>query len=238
MASGQCGGRPGSGGTGNPALDLYTTNCASCHGADARGVDMKPDIHCSRAIHDVVRSGRTGGPVGDMPAFPNLTDADIATLQGYLDGLCPSPTGTDLYASNCASCHGTDAGGTPRAPTARCATRVVDALTVGRAAAMPAFAAFTSDDVTHVQQYLDQLCTASGATGADLYAANCSTCHGSTGGGGQNAFGEHGPDIRCYDPAAFFEAIQFGQEAMPPFPALDADRTAKIILWVRAPCGG
>jgi mono/diheme cytochrome c family protein len=131
---------------------------------------MKPDIHCSRVIRDVVRSGRTGGPAGDMPALPNLTDADIATLQGYLDSLCPSPTAADLYASNCASCHGADGGGTPRAPTARCATRVFDALTVGRAAAMPAFAAFTSDDATHVQQYLDQLCTASGVTGADLSA--------------------------------------------------------------------
>jgi mono/diheme cytochrome c family protein len=234
VASGRCGGSSGDG-TGNP---LYTANCASCHGPDAHGVDMKPDIHCSRAIHDIVRSGLTGGPAGDMPAFPNLTDTDIATLQAYLDGLCPSPTGADLYVSNCVSCHGADGGGTARAPTARCATRVADALAVGRAAAMPAFTAFTSDDVTHVQQYLDQLCTAAGVTAVDLYAANCSTCHGPTGSGGENAFGAHGPDIHCYDPADFYEAIQFGQESMPSFPALDADRIAKIIAWVRAPCGG
>jgi mono/diheme cytochrome c family protein len=238
VASGQCGGGSGGGGTGNPALDLFTANCASCHGAAARGVGMKPDIHCSRAIHDVVRSGRTGGAAGDMPAFPNLSEADIATLQGYLDGLCPAPTGADLYASNCASCHGAYGGGTARAPAARCATRVTDALTVGRAAAMPAFSAFTPDDVTHVQQVLDLLCTAFGVSGADLFAANCSSCHGANGGGGQNAFGEHGPDIRCYDIPDFFDAVQSGYEVMPPFPTLDADRIGRIILWVHGTCGG
>jgi mono/diheme cytochrome c family protein len=107
---------------------------------------------------------------------------------------------------------------------------------------MAAFTAFTPDDIGHVRDYLDQLCTASGPASADLYVANCSTCHGPIGSGGENAFGARGPDIHrydhCYDPADFYEAVQFGQEAMPPFPGLDADRIAKIIAWVRAPCGG
>jgi len=236
VASGQCGGSPGGGGTGNPGLDLYTANCASCHGSDAHGLDGKPDIHCSRAISDIVRNGRTGGPRGNMPAFPNLTDADIATLQAYLDGLCPIGTGQDLYAGNCSSCHGADAGGTATAPGVRCATRVADALTRGRATAMPAFPTFTQTDITNVAGYLDTLCTQYGVTGADLYASNCSTCHGRSAGGGQNAFGARGPDIRLYDDAAFYGAVEEGTESMPAFPSLDTIRIARIAAWVRQTC--
>src|SRR5262249_30346632 len=141
--------------------DLFADNCARCHGPDARGVNGTPGVHCSRAIRDTVRNGASG-TAGVMPAFANLLDTEIAAVQTYLDGLCPAPTGADLYAGNCAMCHGNDGGGTTTAPAARCATRVADALAKGRGAPMPAFPSFSTTDVFSVSQYLDALCTAFG----------------------------------------------------------------------------
>src|SRR5262249_28437172 len=122
---------PANGATG---ADLYASNCASCHGADANGVDGTPGIRCNRSIHDVVLSGRTG-PSGTMPAFA-MTDGEIGLVQAYLVGLCPvgGAGGADLFASNCASCHGFGAAGTDTAPNVRCATRVADAMHEGRGA--------------------------------------------------------------------------------------------------------
>jgi mono/diheme cytochrome c family protein len=217
------------GGTG----DLYTDNCASCHGQDARGVSGRPDIHCSRSIHDIVRSGRKGA-LDEMPAFPNLSDADIATIQAVLVGLCPaeSATGAALYAGNCASCHGTDATGAPDAPSVRCATLVADAVTVGRGAAMASFSVLSGVEVSRIEAYLDGLCTQAGRTGADLYASNCATCHGGTAGGGRNALGQHGPGIRCTGTNDYQEKVREGEDGMPSFPALSPGDVTAIASFV------
>jgi mono/diheme cytochrome c family protein len=228
-----CGGGSGTG-------DLYTDNCASCHGWDARGLDGRPDIRCSRSVHDAVRNGRIG-VIGEMPAFPNLDDDDIATIQAFLVGLCPtdSATGADLYAGNCAACHGTDATGTSAAPSVRCATRVVDAVRVGRGAAMPSLPALADAELARIDAHLDQLCTAAGRPGADLYAGNCGTCHGATAGGGRNALGVRGPDIRCQGANDFQEKVRKGDDDMPAFPALDAGDVTAIATWVRGTyCSG
>jgi mono/diheme cytochrome c family protein len=217
------------GGTGDP----YTDNCASCHGPDARGVGGRPDVHCSRSIHDIVRSGRKGA-IGEMPAFPNLSDADIATIQAFLVGLCPaeSATGAELYAGNCGSCHGADATGAPGAPSVRCATLVVDAVTVGRGAAMPSFSVLTGVEVSRIEAYLGDLCAQAGRTGADLYAGNCATCHGDTAGGGRNALGQHGPGIRCTGTNDYQEKVREGEDGMPSFPALSPSDVTAIASFV------
>jgi mono/diheme cytochrome c family protein len=158
--------------------ELFADSCASCHGTDARGSGGRPDIHCNRSIHDVVRTGRTGA-TEDMPAFPDaeLSDDDIVAIQGHLLTLCPTATvtGADLLAGNCASCH--------QPATIRCATRVADAVRVGRATAMPAFPASTMPDA-ELQRLIDTLsglCADAGRTAADLFAGNCQSCHGADG---------------------------------------------------------
>jgi mono/diheme cytochrome c family protein len=163
------GGDPGGGGTGSggTGADLYSANCASCHGSDARGLQGRPDIHCSKNIHVAVRNGLTG-TIGTMPAFPNLTDADIQALQQYLDSLCPAGT----------------------------------------------------------------------ASGADLYASNCASCHGATGGGGRNAAGVRGPNIRCKDGHDFQEKVRNGDDQMPAFPDIDAAAVSRIAAYVRTFCAG
>jgi len=227
---------PANGATG---VDLYASNCASCHGADANGVDGTPGIRCNRSIHDIVLSGRAG-PSGTMPPFA-MTDAEIGLVQAYLVGLCPvgSAGGADLFAGNCATCHGVDATGTATAPGVRCATRVADAVQYGRGERMPSFPALVPSEVTTLQGWLEGLCTASGRPAADLYAGNCSTCHGTTGHGGQNGLGVRGPDIQCTSAGDFSETVRFGDEGMPAFPALGTGDITAIVEYVHgSPCTG
>lgn len=213
---------PHGGGTG---ADLYAENCASCHGPDARGLDGRPDIHCSRDVTDAVRKGRSGR-AGDMQAFTNLSDADIAKIQGFLDGLCPvaGVTGAELWASNCATCHGAGATGTDKGPNVRCATRAPDAMRVGRGARMPSFPSLTDPEVALVDGFLAGSCDQSGRVGADLYAGNCSSCHGATARGGVSGLGVEGPDVRCN--RGIHDAVVVGRTAasgaMPAFTMPDA----------------
>jgi mono/diheme cytochrome c family protein len=92
---------------------------------------------------------------------------------------------------------------------------------------MPAFAAFTSAERTRVQSFLSDECDAAGRPGADLYAGNCAGCHGPSGGGGRNGLGVAGPDIRCAA-GDYREAVRFGEEGMPSFPALSASDVTAI----------
>ncbi|MFN8544726.1 MAG: c-type cytochrome [Candidatus Binatia bacterium] len=212
---------------------LFAGNCASCHGPDARGVNGQSNIRCNRSIHDAVRSGRNG-PAGTMPALNGITDAEITRLQSYLVGLCPAGTasGSDLWGSNCASCHGTDGGGTIDAPSVRCATLVSDAVSRGRAAAMPAFSTLTGADLTALTGHMAQLCTQHGRTGADLWAGNCSTCHGASANGGRSALGVDGPDVRCTGRNDYLEKVRQGDDNMPAFPALGTTDVDAMVTYV------
>jgi mono/diheme cytochrome c family protein len=232
VVSPACGGGDPGGPT-TPA-SLYADNCASCHGADARGTPGRPDIHCHRSIHDVVRRGRTGG-AEDMPAFPDLSDEAVSHIQGHLLTLCSTDeaTGEALYASNCTGCHGADATGAV-GPSVRCATRVRQAVRTGRADVMPAFPMTSMPDVEvdRLVAYLDARCTTAGRPAADLYAGNCSTCHGAMAGGGRSALGVRGPGIRCTGLGDYLEKVREGDGEMPSFPALDDGDVGAIRAWV------
>ena len=69
---------------------LFVANCSFCHGATARGGDTGPDLLRSPVVlHDnkgeeigpVVHNGR---PARGMPAFPALTEAQLADLAEFL----------------------------------------------------------------------------------------------------------------------------------------------------------
>lgn len=99
------GGRGGRGGGGTreflglgPAPDaaeakkgapIYAQNCAGCHGEDARGSQGPNLVRSVIVLHDekdegigpVIKSGR---PQAGMPAFPQLTDAEIHSIAQFL----------------------------------------------------------------------------------------------------------------------------------------------------------
>jgi mono/diheme cytochrome c family protein len=68
---------------------LYSTGCAFCHGADARGA-QGPDLARSLYVTNDV-GGRvlgeflkTGRPANGMPPFPTLTASDLTDLSAFL----------------------------------------------------------------------------------------------------------------------------------------------------------
>ena len=64
---------------------VYETTCAACHGLDKMGIGVAPPLRGLRsrlADTNIVRQIRTGK--NGMPAFPNLSDADVKAVTDYL----------------------------------------------------------------------------------------------------------------------------------------------------------
>ena len=117
---------------------------------------------------------------------------------------------------------------------ATCATRVVDAVQVGRGTVMPSFPSLAGAELVRLTTHLGQLCTDHGRTGTDLYLGNCSTCHGADAGGGRSALGVRGPEIQCTGRNDYQEKVQNGDGRMPAFPLLGTGDVDRIVDWVRA----
>jgi len=110
--------------------DGFRLNCASCHGIDARGTDLAPDL--ARSL--LVLSDENGKEIGDflkvgrtdrgMPAFAALTQQEIAdlatflhervevsrdrTIQSGVNILVGNPKAGEAYfngAGRCSTCH-------------------------------------------------------------------------------------------------------------------------------------
>jgi mono/diheme cytochrome c family protein len=146
--------------------ELYAANCASCHGADAAGLDGRPDLRCTvrGRITDAVRNGRGDAATG-MPAFSTtqLTNDQLTLITDWLGTLC-SGSASDLYASNCATCHGATADGGRnadgvRGPDIRCTEGgdVGEALSQGEGG-MPAFPSLV-DSASELAQFIRGFCT-------------------------------------------------------------------------------
>lgn len=87
----------------------YEENCQSCHQPDGTGIEGafpplagNPNVDDDAHVRDVLRNGLTG-PIevngvtydGVMPAFPQLSDAQVEALIAYVQGLgSPPPDGT------------------------------------------------------------------------------------------------------------------------------------------------
>jgi mono/diheme cytochrome c family protein len=100
---------------------------------------------------------------------------------------------------------------------------------------MPAFPTtdLPQDQLTLITDYLRSLCSGSGA---DLYASNCASCHGPTAGGGRNADGVFGPNVRCSEGGDLGEAVRGGAEGMPAFPSLAGSQLTKLGGYLRSLC--
>jgi mono/diheme cytochrome c family protein len=146
--------------------ELYAATCAGCHGADAAGLDGRPDVRCTvpSRLADAVRRGRGTGDTG-MPSFPTaaLSDEQLALIADHLAGLC-SGLAADVYASNCATCHGaTAAGGRNadgvRGPDIRCtgANDFPEVLADGEEG-MPAFPTLAGSMAGELTDFVHTFC--------------------------------------------------------------------------------
>jgi ubiquinol-cytochrome c reductase cytochrome c subunit len=143
-------------GTDDSGRDLYLSRCASCHGSDGEGSDFGPSLtEAGEAGADFyLRTGRMPLPYPDAPTQRKpvaLEPEAIEALVGYVASLGRGPaipdvdttnvtlsTGTELFASNCAPCHGATAnggavGGNAFAPSLYSASpvEVAEAVTIG-----------------------------------------------------------------------------------------------------------
>ena len=109
---------------------LFANNCAQCHGAGAAGAKGYPNLLdddwlWGGQIEEIAFTIRHGirneddpdARFSQMPAFGEILSRDeIATLVGHVqslqDGADPlAGPGGQLFADNCAACHGEDARG-------------------------------------------------------------------------------------------------------------------------------
>lgn len=132
---------------------LYANQCARCHGPNAEGiVTSGPGLQLETGIAGVTRSGR-----GDMPAFPNLSDAQIGSLEAYLQTVPFERTGRNLYIRYCQACHGGNARGTTRGNNIRRELdEIYEAVSRGKRG-MPAFPQLSTADVTLIRTYITSL---------------------------------------------------------------------------------
>lgn len=125
-----------------PALQDYAANCVACHGSSGEGSALAPALNDpmlrqQRTAEQLTATISYGVPGTLMAGWSQHLDA--AQIDGLVQlilqwdqldpGIIPTPppppvvdtaelvaTGQTLYAQNCATCHGTDGQGTPRAP--------------------------------------------------------------------------------------------------------------------------
>lgn len=115
---------------------LFGDNCAACHGRDARGTPRFPDLTTehwlwggtAEAVAETIRVGINSphpeSRVSQMLAFGRdgmLQRGDIDNVVAYIRSLSGKPpadikpervkAGAEVFAANCASCHGEDAKG-------------------------------------------------------------------------------------------------------------------------------
>lgn len=151
VAAAKCTPAGGGGGGGTPA-DVFAATCGGCHGADGAGLTGTPDIRCTvrDRLVDAVRGGRGTG----MPAMGSsvLPDAQLRTIITYLDGQC-SGRPRDVYAGNCAACHGATGEGGRGGPNIRCGEEFAPAVRYGTEG-MPAFPTLTAAQISGIAGFL------------------------------------------------------------------------------------
>jgi len=103
---------------------VYGAQCATCHGGDAKGQDVAPDLTLLWAIGiddgRVFETVREGVPGSIMPPNP-MTDSETWAVVAYLKSISTVPpfdaAGGDLlngqrfFADNCSRCHRINSNG-------------------------------------------------------------------------------------------------------------------------------
>ena len=162
--------------------ELFATQCSSCHGLDARGVEGRgPTLETEggAAADFVLRTGRMPLAAPDLQARSGpvrYSEEEITALVAYVASIGDGPDvpvvdlafgdvgrGGQLYRLNCAACHvasgaGAPIGGGREAPNLVSATptEVAEAILVGPGA-MPVFGSLTDTDIADIATYVRQL---------------------------------------------------------------------------------
>lgn len=153
---------------------LFLTYCAQCHGSDARGAKGFPNLRdtdwlwggAPETIEATILHGRPAAgpdgvqPVSDAPRMPAwgkiLGEEKVKDVANYVRSLSQKENidadratrGKEIFAQNCAACHGADAKGNQALGAPNLSddtwlyggsqTTVVETITNGRNGVMPA----------------------------------------------------------------------------------------------------
>jgi len=110
---------------------LYEKKCGACHGLDGSGgvgIPLSlPSFQASVDDHFLFNNIRHGRPGRVMPAYPDLSDAQVNAIVKHIRSLAPNikpvvfdnkrvvkgdvTRGKQLYGENCAQCHGANGEG-------------------------------------------------------------------------------------------------------------------------------
>ena len=159
---------------------LFETQCSSCHGLDARGVDdrgptLEPEGGASTDF--VLRTGRMPLAAPGMQARRGpvrYSEDEIVALVDFVASIGSGPdvpvvdtsganvsNGGELYRLNCAACHvssgaGAPIGGGRNAPNLQqaTATQIAEAILVGPGS-MPVFGEFDEAEINDVAAYIE-----------------------------------------------------------------------------------
>ncbi len=168
--------------------------------------------------------------------------------------------GRTLFTTFCASCHGSDAGGTDRAPDLQpLGAATVDfwvstgrmPLAVSSAQAVRKPVRFTRSEILQIVAFVQSqrpagvpqfgpaipsvdTKTADLADGNTLFVLNCAACHTITGAGDALADGYQAPSLHKATTTQVAEAIRTGPGNMPQFSsgALSDKQVAEIVAYV------
>lgn len=214
----------------------FTSICAACHSADARGglFGITPDI--IGVSRDKIVAAIKKVPM--MEALAALGETELQSIADYLsssvftnppvDNEAPSIRGEKFYQARCSACHGIDAegglSGTAPAVTDLPLERIQDAI-----AKVPMMAGLATLNATEIQAIADFLHRIPAATppvmesdGKTLFVARCAACHGDDASGG---LGGMAPGIN----GASIEKIQEGIEVIPMMQQLDTLTNSELI---------
>lgn len=163
------------------------------------------------------------------------------------------PVGPELFATQCAGCHGSDAAGVDdRGPDIRDEGRAaVDfVLRTGR---MPMAdpemqtrrgpVRYTDAQISSLVDYVGGLGNGPDipavdpnggdvAAGGDLYRLNCAACHVASGAGAAIGGGREAPSLMSATPTQIGEAILVGPGAMPVFDTFDASEIDDVAAYI------
>ena len=151
---------------------LYATYCTQCHGSDARGARGYPNLTDDDWLWggkpEDIKKTIMDGRVGNMPAWQevignegvfNVTEY-VRSLSGQEGNRVVISKGKELFAKNCAVCHGADAKGNYMfgAPNLTdniwlyggSQKRVVESVSKGRIGQMPPHGEFLGEAKVHL----------------------------------------------------------------------------------------
>ena len=224
----------------------FAQQCAPCHGVDGGG-GIGPSLQGSTMSDaEMLRITRDGTSI--MPAFGvTLSEAEleaVAAFSAALRGAAPDVgsadsvgDGAQLFADNCAGCHGADAEGGlgPNLKTTALSQAELLAIVSSGQGTMPGFAGQVApEDIEVVVSFLEGLRAGQQepstpsliAEGASLFTANCSRCHGPDASGGE------GPALKtsALTDTEMVSVISNGRGAMPGFSAILTSETIDAVV--------